>query len=97
MPTYEYACTSCGHHLEVRQRITENPLTECPECHEPELRKLLSSAGSFVLKGGGWFRDGYASSSERKSDSPAGDSDSSGASQNKRESTAESTATESRN
>lgn len=84
MPTYDYACASCGHCLEVRQRMSDDPLVDCPECHEPELRKLLSSAGSFVLKGGGWFRDGYAGPSERKAASSASsDSSSSGSSESK--------------
>ena len=32
MPTYEYACTACGHRLEAVQKFTDDPLTECPEC-----------------------------------------------------------------
>ncbi|MFA9461876.1 FmdB family zinc ribbon protein [Thiohalorhabdus sp. Cl-TMA] len=69
MPTYEYACSSCGHQLEVKQRISEDSLTECPECKEHGLRKQLNNAGSFVLKGGGWYKDGYSSSKERQSES----------------------------
>ena len=87
MPTYDYACASCGHRLEVRQRISDDPLVDCPECHEPELRKLLSNAGSFVLKGGGWFRDGYAGPSERKAaSSGTSESASSGSAESKTES-----------
>lgn len=65
MPTYEYACASCGHQLEIKQRISEDPLTECPECKEQSLRKQLNNAGAFVLKGGGWYKDGYSGSKER--------------------------------
>lgn len=54
MPIYEYACQACGHQLEVLQKMSEAPLTECPECGKPELKKLVSAAG-FQLKGSGWY------------------------------------------
>ena len=60
MPIYEYECTACGKHADVIQKISDQPLAECPECGG-EFRKLMSST-SFVLKGGGWYADGYASS-----------------------------------
>lgn len=65
MPTYEYACASCGHQLEAKQRISDDPLTDCPECGESALRKQLTNSGGFVLKGGGWYKDGYAGSKEK--------------------------------
>jgi len=68
MPTYEYACASCGHQMEVKQRISEDPLTECPECKENSLRKQLNNSGAFVLKGGGWYKDGYSGAKERSQD-----------------------------
>lgn len=63
MPTYEYACTSCGHHLEVSQSFSEDPLTECPSCGGP-LRKVFGSIG-IVLKGSGFYRTDSRSSSTR--------------------------------
>lgn len=54
MPIYEYKCKSCGHQLEAFQKITETPLTECPDCHQSSLTKLISST-SFQLKGTGWY------------------------------------------
>jgi putative FmdB family regulatory protein len=54
MPTYEYACGSCGHHLEVSQSFSEDPLTTCPNCGGP-LRKVFGSIG-IVLKGSGFYR-----------------------------------------
>lgn len=54
MPIYEYRCTDCGHQLEVIQKITDAPLTECPACHTGGLYKLVS-ATSFQLKGSGWY------------------------------------------
>ena len=60
MPTYEYNCTSCGT-FDVEQRITEPALDSCDKCGGPV--KRLISRSSFALRGGGWYADGYASSS----------------------------------
>ena len=54
MPTYQYACTACGHQLEAVQSFADEPLTECPTC-EGRLRKLFSSVG-VVFKGSGFYR-----------------------------------------
>ena len=54
MPTYQYACTACGHQLEVVQSFTDSALTACPEC-EGSLRKLFSGVG-VVFKGSGFYR-----------------------------------------
>ena len=54
MPTYQYACTACGHQLEAVQSFADDPLSECPVC-EGRLRKLFSSVG-IVFKGSGFYR-----------------------------------------
>jgi putative FmdB family regulatory protein len=54
VPTYQYACTACGHQLEAVQSFTDEPLTQCPAC-EGRLRKLFSSIG-VVFKGSGFYR-----------------------------------------
>ena len=54
MPTYEYACTACGHRLEAVQSFSDDPLTECPECGAA-LRKVYSPVG-IVLKGSGFYK-----------------------------------------
>ena len=54
MPIYEYRCASCGHELEALQKLSDAPLAECPACHKPDLKKLVSAAG-FQLKGSGWY------------------------------------------
>lgn len=69
MPIYEYECTSCCNVFEVVQRITEDPLSACPECSGP-VKKLMSMS-SFQLKGGGWYSDGYSSSAGNGSASGA--------------------------
>jgi putative FmdB family regulatory protein len=57
MPIYEYECPKCCNVFEVFQRMTEDPLTSCPDCSGP-VKKLVSRS-SFQLKGGGWYADGY--------------------------------------
>jgi putative FmdB family regulatory protein len=54
VPTYQYACTACGHQLEAVQSFADDPLTECPAC-EGRLRKLYSAVG-IVFKGSGFYR-----------------------------------------
>ena len=54
MPTYEYACKSCGEHLEIVQSFKDEPLTECPTCGGP-LRKVFGSIG-ISFKGDGFYR-----------------------------------------
>ncbi|MEU7619069.1 FmdB family zinc ribbon protein [Micromonospora rifamycinica] len=77
MPTYQYACTACGHQLEAVQSFSDEPLTECPAC-EGRLRKVFNSVG-VVFKGSGFYRtDSRASGSEGKSGAVKSDSTSSG-------------------
>ncbi|PID85304.1 MAG: FmdB family transcriptional regulator [Chloroflexi bacterium] len=53
MPTYTYRCTNCGHKFEARQRMTDEPLTECPQC-EGKIRRVVNSVG-VVFKGKGFY------------------------------------------
>ncbi len=64
MPIYEYECAACQHRLETMQKMSEAPLTECPECHQPTLRKLISAAG-FQLKGNGWYATDFKDSGKK--------------------------------
>jgi putative FmdB family regulatory protein len=65
VPTYQYACTTCGHRLEAVQSFADEPLTVCPEC-EGRLRKLFNSVG-VVFKGSGFYRTDSRSESKPKS------------------------------
>lgn len=65
MPIYEYQCQSCQHQLEVIQKISDEPLKDCPECGKPELRKKISAA-AFRLKGGGWYETDFKSGDKKK-------------------------------
>lgn len=73
VPTYQYACTACGHQLEAVQSFADEPLTECPTC-EGTLRKLFSAVG-VVFKGSGFYRtDSRGSGSGSSSKTPASSS-----------------------
>lgn len=61
MPVYEYECQSCHEITETWQGISDAPLPSCPACRGP-VKKIISMS-TFALKGGGWFADGYSSSS----------------------------------
>ena len=54
LPTYQYACTECGHAFEQFQSFTDDALTVCPEC-EGRLRKVFNAVG-VVFKGSGFYR-----------------------------------------
>jgi len=69
MPIYEYRCSACGHELEVLQKLSEAPLSTCPECGKPKLTKLVSAAG-FQLKGSGWYATDFKSSGTRAAFKP---------------------------
>ena len=58
MPIYEYRCDSCGHELEAMQKIADDPLTDCPACSQPALKKKISAVG-FRLKGSGWYETDF--------------------------------------
>jgi putative FmdB family regulatory protein len=64
MPIYEYRCKSCGHELEKLQKMSDDPLTDCPQCDKPELNKLISAAG-FRLSGSGWYETDFKSGNKK--------------------------------
>jgi putative FmdB family regulatory protein len=62
MPTYGYRCGSCGHEFEIRQRITDEPLTTCPKC-KGKLAKMLYPVG-ISFKGSGFYTTDYKGSGQ---------------------------------
>jgi putative FmdB family regulatory protein len=76
MPIYEYKCKACGNEFEYQQRMSDPPKAECEQCGGT-LEKLISRS-SFMLKGGGWYKDLYASPKPKN-----GSSDSTGTSASK--------------
>ena len=67
MPFYEYSCESCGHGLEALQRLSAEPLVDCPACGAAALRKKVSAA-AFRLKGTGWYETDFKDSGKSKTD-----------------------------
>jgi putative FmdB family regulatory protein len=81
MPTYDYECDSCGKTLEIFQRITDDPLRECPACGKQSLRRLFGTGAAIVFKGSGFYQTDYrspayksAAEKESKDSKPASDS-----------------------
>ena len=82
MPIYEYRCESCNHEMEAVQKISDEPLVNCPACANDTLKKIISAAG-FRLKGGGWYETDFKSGKKKNvagGDSSSGGSGSGGAS-----------------
>jgi len=68
MPIYDYRCTSCGVEKEVMRKMSDEPLTICPECGKETFVKQLSAAG-FQLKGSGWYATDFKGGSKPKEES----------------------------
>lgn len=69
MPIYEYQCEACGHAFETLRKISDAPLTTCPECGADALKKLISAAG-FRLKGGGWYETDFKTGNKKNVTQP---------------------------
>ena len=91
MPTYQYACTECGHSFEQFQSFSEDALTVCPQC-DGRLRKLFNAVG-VVFKGSGFYRTD--SRAEASSSTPASSSTGAGTSSTSTPSTSTSTSSSS--
>jgi len=89
MPIYPYVCTACGHEFDALQKLSDDPLTECPKCGESTLRKRLA-APAFQLKGTGWYETDFKHGvkSKQSKDKQFGGDKSSGASEGKEKSSA---------
>lgn len=66
MPTYEYICRACDHRFEAFQKMSDEPLEQCPECGRPEAKRQISTGGGLVFKGPGFYATDY-----RKDPAPA--------------------------
>ena len=59
MPTYEYACTKCGHEFEQFQSMRDAPLKKCPACGKPALKRLVGGGAGLIFKGSGFYITDY--------------------------------------
>ncbi len=64
MPIYEYVCTECEHAHEALQKMSDDPLKECPACGKLTLKKKISASG-FRLSGSGWYETDFKSHKQR--------------------------------
>lgn len=96
MPIYEYRCAKCGFQQDVLQRLSEAPLTKCPECGKRTFKKQVTAAG-FQLKGTGWYATDFKNSGNKKkpADKTEGSSTESSKESSKESSAKESSAKES--
>ncbi len=67
MPIYEYKCDLCNGMWEEIQKFSDDPLTLCKSCEkEGGVHKLIPGQMNFILKGDGWYRDGYSATTLEK-------------------------------
>jgi len=64
MPIYEYVCSDCAHEFETLQKMSAAPLSACPACEKPALKKKISAPG-FRLSGSGWYETDFKSGNQR--------------------------------
>lgn len=81
MPIYAYKCSACGHADDVLQKLSADPLTDCPACGQATYSKQVT-APQFQLKGSGWyvtdFRGGNTGGEKKESGENKGDAKSDG-------------------
>ena len=73
MPIYEYRCSACGFQSEYLQKLSDPPLSDCPECGKGSFSKMVTAAG-FQLKGSGWYATDFKGGTSTKSAAPGADS-----------------------
>lgn len=73
MPIYEYVCKRCGLEKDVLQKLSDAPLTTCPQCHEETFSKKISAAG-FRLSGTGWYETDFKTGKKKNLAGDGGDS-----------------------
>ena len=79
MPIYAYKCESCGHAKDVLQKMSDTPLSVCPQCGASTFKKQLTAAG-FQLKGSGWYVTDFRGGSQGDPAAKSADAAATGAS-----------------
>ena len=65
MPTYEYECEACEHRFELFQKITAEPVKECPKCGG-HVKRLIGAGAGVIFKGSGFYATDYRSESYKR-------------------------------
>jgi putative FmdB family regulatory protein len=81
MPIYAYKCESCGYAKDILRKMSDEPLTVCPQCGESSFKKQLTAAG-FQLKGSGWYVTDFRGGNSAAPGAKSGDSEAAGATGN---------------
>src|SRR5947199_6943278 len=63
MPNYDYYCSNCGYTEEINQRISEAPLTTCPNCGKETFQRAITGGAGVIYKGEGWYVTDYSKKS----------------------------------
>ena len=66
MPTYDYECEACDHAWELFQKITDDPIKQCPECKKKKAVRQFGTGAAIVFKGSGFYQTDYRSDSYKK-------------------------------
>jgi putative FmdB family regulatory protein len=69
MPTYDYVCAACEHHLEVFQSMTAKELKKCPACGKKKLQRLIGAGAGVIFKGSGFYQTDYKNAGAKDTDS----------------------------
>lgn len=78
MPTYEYLCKECHNELEAFQRMSDDPLVDCPSCGEPSLKRKIGLGAGIIFKGGGFYETDFKDRKGSKTPETATTSEGSG-------------------
>ena len=65
MPTYDYRCTECDHRFEAIQKMSDDPLSTCPEC-QGKVKRLIGAGSGLLFKGSGFYITDYRSDNYKK-------------------------------
>ena len=81
MPIYAYKCESCGYAKDILRKMSDEPLTVCPQCGESSFKKQLTAAG-FQLKGSGWYVTDFRGGDSAAPGAKSGDAEAAGSAGN---------------
>ena len=60
MPTYEYECEKCGKHFDLFQRMSDDPITVCPDAQcKGHVKRLIGEGAGIIFKGSGFYCTDY--------------------------------------
>lgn len=72
MPNYDYRCLECGYLFELFQRMTEEPIENCPKCHG-HVKRLIGAGTGPIFKGSGFYQTDYKNTSIKKDIAASGE------------------------